>query len=59
MAISKESKDAIRARMEQLDGLRVPLVKELQELNEKRAGIVARRDEIDAAIAKLKADLNG
>lgn len=59
MAISKESKDAIRARMEQLDGLRVPLVKELQELNEKRAGIVTRRDEIDAAIAKLKADLNG
>lgn len=59
MAISKESKEAIRARMEQLDGMRVPLVKELQELNEKRAGIVTRRDEIDAAIAKLKADLNG
>jgi uncharacterized coiled-coil DUF342 family protein len=59
MAISKESKNAIRARMEQLDGLRVPLIKELQELNEKRAGIVTRRDEIDAAIAKLKADLNG
>jgi uncharacterized coiled-coil DUF342 family protein len=59
MAISKESKEAIRVRMEQLDGLRVPLVKELHELNEKRAGIIARRDEIDAAIAKLKADLNG
>lgn len=59
MAISKESKDAIRARIEQLDGLKAPLQKELQDLNDKRAVLITRRDEINAAIDKLKVDLNG
>lgn len=59
MAISKESKDAIRARIEQLDGLKAPIQKELQDLNEKRAVLITRRDEINAAIDKLKVDLNG
>lgn len=59
MAISKESKDAIRARIEQLDGLKAPIQKELQDLNDKRAVLITRRDEINAAIDKLKVDLNG
>ena len=59
MAISKESKNAIRARIEQLDGLKAPLQKELQDLNDKRAVLITRRDEINAAIDKLKVDLNG
>lgn len=59
MAISKESKDAIRARIEQLDGLKAPLQKEIQDLNDKRAVLITRRDEINAAIDKLKVDLNG
>lgn len=59
MAISKESKDVIRARIEQLDGLKAPLQKELQDLNDKRAVLITRRDEINAAIDKLKVDLNG
>lgn len=59
MAISKESKEAIRARIEQLDSLKAPLQKEIQELNDKRAVLITRRDEINAAIDKLKVDLNG
>lgn len=59
MAISKETKDAIRSRIEQLDGLKAPLQKEIQDLNNKKAVLVARRDEIDNAITKLKVDLNG
>lgn len=59
MAISKESKDAIRARIDELDGKKAPLQREIQELNNKRSALVARRDEIDAAITKLKVDLNG
>lgn len=59
MAISKESKDAIRARIEELDGKKVPLQREIQELNDKRANLISRRDEIDGAITKLKVDLNG
>lgn len=59
MAISKESKEAIRARIEQLDSLKAPLQKEIQELNDKKAVLIARRDEINAAIDKLKVDLNG
>lgn len=59
MSISKESKEAIRARIEQLDGLKAPIQKELQDLNDKRAVLITRRDEINAAIDKLKVDLNG
>lgn len=59
MAISGDSKQAIRQEIDRLEGQRNILNKRIQELKEKRDPLILRRDEINTTLDKLKADLNG
>lgn len=58
MAISRESKQALRVERERLDGLRSNLQKEIDKLDNDRASLVSRRQELTNAIASIKADID-
>lgn len=59
MAISKESKQAIKNLIESLSVQKKIASRSLQKLEKEVYNLTARINEIDSTITKLEADLNG
>lgn len=57
MAISKDSKQAIKQELDRLEGQKSITVKRIKALGDKKDALVARRDALTAEIQNLKADL--
>lgn len=57
MAISKDSKQAIKQELNRLEGQKAITVKRIKALGDKKDALVARRDALTAEIQNLKADL--
>lgn len=56
MAISKESKDTLKAEIDKLQFEKNLLNKRIQELSDKKDSLVARRTVINDKINKIQAD---
>jgi uncharacterized coiled-coil DUF342 family protein len=58
MPLFKESKDSLRASIDELKFLKEPIVQQIKDLTEQRLSLIAKRDDIQAKIDKLQTDLN-
>lgn len=58
MSLSKESKDSIKEKIDQLQFKKSPIVQQIKELTEKKQLLIAERDSIQDSIDKLQNDLN-
>lgn len=58
MAITNDSKQALKAEQARLDDIKAKINQQIDELDLKKAKLVARRQEINQAITAIKLDID-
>lgn len=58
MSLYKESKDAIKAKIDALQFKKAPIIQQIKDLTDQKQGLIAQRDDLQTQIDKLQTDLN-